>query len=230
MSIGSRAARGPVVRTGGPAEYRSRPNRGTRTAGKADGKPVMVVRFSQYGTWYPIDDGYGEFLERTMPGAFRNTIANDGAPKVLFNHGNDATIGRQILGVPSLIEDRADGPYMEVPLFPGMPDLIVSGLRAGAYGSSFMFEVVRDSWVEIPKPSAHNPDGIPERTIHEVRLFEAGPVTWPANPDATAGLRAVARPSSTSTGGIGRAERQRRIDALRARIADWERESEVEAV
>jgi hypothetical protein len=52
-----------------------------------------------------------------------------------------------------------------------------------------MFNVLRDEWNEEPGRSEHNPDGIPERTIKEVRLLEFGPVTWPANPAATAGLR-----------------------------------------
>ncbi len=221
----SRAARGPVVRTGGPAGYRPPSSSGARTStskpgGGGNGPPIMTVNFSRYNTWYGVDDGFGEFLERTAQGAFRNTIAKDGArPKVLFNHGRDVTIGKQILGVPSLIEDRADSPYMEVPLFPGVPTLVVEGLRAGAYGSSFMFEVVRDSWNEYPKVSADNPDGLPERTIHEVRLLEAGPVTWPANPDATAGLR-----SGSSSGGASRAERQRRLRDMRAMVASWKTE------
>ena len=49
-----------------------------------------------------------------------------------------------------------------------------------------------EQWDREPKPSDTNPDGLPERSITEVRLHEAGPVTWPANPDATAGVRSGA--------------------------------------
>ena len=55
-----------------------------------------------------------------------------------------------------------------------------------------MFEVLGEQWDREPKPSDTNPDGLPERSITEVRLHEAGPVTWPANPDATAGVRSGA--------------------------------------
>jgi hypothetical protein len=36
-----------------------------------------------------------------------------------------------------------------------------------------------------------NPDGIPERRITEARLYEFGPVTFPANPNATASIRST---------------------------------------
>lgn len=166
-------------------------------AAAADGEmPVMTVEFSRFDTWYEIDSWWeGRFLERTKKGAFKRTIKNLGpaGPKVLFNHGRDMQIHQKVLGVASLIEERDTSPYMEVPLLDTSYNRdLVEGLRAGAYGSSFMFEVVQESWNNEPGTSEWNPEGIPERTITEVKLFEAGPVTWPANPDATAGLRSGA--------------------------------------
>jgi HK97 family phage prohead protease len=145
-----------------------------------------------FGTWYPIRSWWeGEFLERVAAGAFRKTIAERGSQvKVLFNHGMDFSIGDKVLGVPELLEERPDSPYAEVPLLDTSYNRdLAEGLRANAYGSSFMFNALREEWVEEPERSDHNPDGIPERTITEVRLLEFGPVTWPANPSATAGLR-----------------------------------------
>lgn len=156
------------------------------------GPPIMTVRFSVFDTWYPIRSFWeGEFLERVARGAFAKTIAERGSQvKVLFNHGQDFYIGEKALGVPSLLEERDDSPYAEVPLDDTLfIQDIIPGLRSEAYGSSFMFNVIQDSWNEEPARSEYNPDGIPERTITEVRLLEFGPVTWPANPAATAGLR-----------------------------------------
>jgi hypothetical protein len=51
--------------------------------------------------------------------------------------------------------------------------------------------VTRDEWNDAPERTDHNPNGIPERTIKEVRLMEFGPVAWPANPDSTSGLRSA---------------------------------------
>lgn len=180
---------------------------------------IMTVEFSAFDTWYPIDSFWeGRFLERTAPGSFARTIAHRADQiKVLFNHGMEMLTGDMILGAISLLEERADGPYAEVPLLEGVPPLIVSGLRANVYGSSFMFEVLDDKWDLEPRRSDYNPDGIPERTIREVRLLEFGPVTWPANPAATAGLR-----SDTDR----YAERLRdrapeRFEALAARFTDF---------
>lgn len=174
---------------GVPAPQRAR---AVRADDGGDAMPVMVVEFSRFDTWYEIDSFWeGRFLERTAPGSFKRTIANNGsAVKVLFNHGRDMSIGSKALGVPDVLEERATSPYMEVPLLDTSYNRdLVPGLRAGAYGSSFMFEVLSETWEHEPDASDHNPEGLPERTITEVRLLEAGPVTWPANPDATAGLR-----------------------------------------
>lgn len=169
-----------------------------KTSDSADTAPedgrigTLEVNFSKFGTWYRIDSFWeGTFMERTMPGAFKKTIAERGSQvKVLFNHGMDLNIGDKVLSVPEVIEERKDSPYIEGPLFDTSYNRdLLPGLRAGAYGSSFMFEVLDESWNHEPDKSATNPDGIPERTITQVRLYEAGPVTWPANPDATAAVR-----------------------------------------
>lgn len=155
---------------------------------------VMAVRFSVFDSWYPVCSWYeGRFMEAVAPGAFSKTIAERGtAIKVLFNHGFDYHIGDKILGRPSLLEEQTSGPYMEVPLLQTSYNAdLIPGLRVGGYGSSFMFHVLRDSWDYEPEASTYNPDALPERTIQEVRLLEAGPVTWPANPAATAGLRSL---------------------------------------
>jgi HK97 family phage prohead protease len=164
----------------------------------ADGAgDVMTVEFSRFDTWYEIDSWWeGRFLERTARGAFKRTIKSQGPAgiKVLFNHGRDMQIHQKSLGVATVLEERETSPYMEVPLLDTSYNRdLIPGLRAGAYGSSFMFEVVREDWNHEPGVSDANPEGLPERTIKEVKLFEAGPVTWPANPDATAGLRSAMR-------------------------------------
>ena len=185
---------------------------------------TMEVRFSVFDSWYEIDSWWeGKFLERTARGAFRKTIADHNARKsesagvkVLFNHGMDFNIGDKLLGGITSLSEKKDSPL-------GVVDLddtsynrdLLPGLRRGGYGSSFMFRVIRDEWNDEPEKSQDNPNGIPERTIKEVRLFEFGPVTWPANPDATSGLRCL-----TGTDDYYEKLRSRdphRVDALRAR-------------
>jgi HK97 family phage prohead protease len=164
-------------------------------AADGDGEmPTMEIRFSTFDTWYEVDSFWeGKFLERTQRGAFADTIRDDGpAVKVLYDHGFDPQIGNKVLGSIESLSEEPDSPVGIVPLFDTSYNRdLEPGLRAGAYGSSFRFRVTSESWVDEPEPSDDNPKGLPERTITGVRLFEFGPVTFPANPDATAGLRSM---------------------------------------
>lgn len=159
----------------------------------ADGAmPVMRGHFSIFNTWYEIDSFFeGRFLERVAPGAFKKTFRESGDRiRVLLEHGFDPTVGDKPLGVPRALNEDSTGAYYEVPLFDTSYNRdLVPALEAGAYGASFRFKVVKDNWVKDPGRSADNPDGIPERTITEVRVMEFGPTVFPASPTATAGLR-----------------------------------------
>lgn len=179
---------------------------------------TLLVDFSRFNTWYEIDSFWeGRFLEQVARGSFKRTIANNGDQvKTLFNHGFDMFINDKILGVAEVLEERSTSPHMEVPLLDTSYNRdLEPGLRAGGYGSSFMFEVLGERWDREPDKSDANPDGLPERTITEVRLFEAGPVTWPANPDATAGLR-----SSSGTDWLIEQLRLRDVDRREQLVAD----------
>lgn len=182
----------PVVRSG--SLYRA-------DEGDTDELGRLVVRFSPFDTWYEINSWWeGRFLERTVPGAFKKTAREakrgDGlySTKVLFNHGTDLHIGDKMLAVPDRFEEASEdgyhGPIIEGDLLDTSYNRdLLPGLQRDAYGSSFMFSVIREDWNQEPDTSDHNPEGLPERTVSEVRTFEAGPVTWPASPTATAGMR-----------------------------------------
>ena len=158
-----------------------------------DGSPVMQGHFAVFDEWTEIDSMFeGHFMERLAPGSFARTIQDRGSQvKVTFNHGHDPELGDKVLGsISSLAEDEVGVRY-EVPLYPSVPPLLVDGLRAGAYGSSFRFRVTREDFNKDAEASDLNPDGLPERTIKEVELYEFGPVTFPAYAAATAGLRSM---------------------------------------
>jgi HK97 family phage prohead protease len=158
---------------------------------------VMDVRFSPFNTWYEIDSFWeGRFLERTVPGAFKRTINQHNDPnsahnmKTLFNHGMDLHIGDKLLGDIADLREEADSPVSTVNLWDTSYNRdLLPGLKRGSYGSSFMFRVTKESWDNDPGQSDHNPEGLPERTIKETSTMEAGPVTWPASPTASAGMR-----------------------------------------
>lgn len=165
---------------------------------------LMFGHFSVFDTWYEVDSWYeGHFLERTAPGSFRKTIKeNRDSLVVQFDHGYDLHIGDSPLGPIETLREEDFGPYYEVPLLdtdynrdrvlPLLQGRLIDGRTAGTLlGSSFRFRVTRDEWVEPDKATDHNPDKIPERTIREVRLYEFGPVVFPANPEATAAARSL---------------------------------------
>lgn len=155
---------------------------------------IMQGHFSVFNVWYEVNSIFeGQFLERVAPGTYERTIREDAqSMKVQFDHGHDPQIGNKLLGVPETVREDTKGPFYEVPLFDTSYNRdLLPGLKAGAYGSSMRFRVTSDAWDDEPAVSEHNPQGIPERTITGARVFEFGPVTWPANPAATAGMRSM---------------------------------------
>ena len=133
-------------------------------------------------TWADIEGYSGSFRERVKPGAFTRTIKNNRDKiKVMFNHGMDPQIGMKPLGKPSVIEERAGGLWTETPLDATSYNAdLKASLRSGAIdGMSFQFDVIQQDWNED-----HT-----ERTITEVKLYEFGPVTWPAYETTSAGIR-----------------------------------------
>ncbi len=158
-----------------------------------EGLGLLTGHFSTFNQWYRVASFWeGDFLERTAPGFTMQTIAEDrDSMRVLFDHGFDS-IGNKVLGpIQDLREDEA-GPYYEVPLFDTSYNRdLLPGLKAGVYGASFRMRVIEDSWNDEPDESDHNPKALPERTITRAKVMEFGPVTFPANPGATASVRSV---------------------------------------
>lgn len=188
-----------------------------RAAAGDDAMPTMVVRFSAFDRWYEIESWWeGRFLERTVRGAFKKTIKERRDQiKVLYDHGFDFQIGNKVLGPIDDLREDSDSPVGEVPLFDTSYNRdLRPGIEAGVYGSSFRFRVIKEEWNDDPGRSDHNPDNLPERTIKEVRLYEFGPVTFPANPDSTVGVRSL----TDSYYERLRSRDPQRVDELRSRL------------
>lgn len=150
------------------------------------GMPIVFDR------WTEIDGWEGHFLERISPSAVTKTLKErSDRVKVLFNHGFDPQIGDKPLGKPRVMEPRDGGLYTEVPLSRTSYNTdLIELLSDGAIdGMSFRFSVTRESWDENGKVTKSNPKGLPMRTIEELRLFEFGPVTFPAYEATTVGVR-----------------------------------------
>lgn len=153
-----------------------------------DGLGLIDIRFSGFGSWYRIDSLFeGTFMERVVRGAFAKTI-KENMPRVraLFDHGFDPQIGNKVLGPIRQITEEQDYALGVVDLLDTSYNRdLLPGIEAGVYGASMRIRVIKDAWDDEPGRSDHNPEGIPERTIKEVRLSEFGPVTFPANPDTS---------------------------------------------
>jgi HK97 family phage prohead protease len=158
--------------------------RQTQSAG-----PVLSGLFAVHGQWAEISSSLeGHFLEQVAPGAFTRSL-RERKPKVLLNHGTDA-LGKTPIGRILNIEETREGMAYEAELF-SLPPHIIDGLKAGEYGASFRFETMRDEFVTMPGRSAHNPKGLPERTLVEAVLHEFGPCTFGAYSGATAKARSL---------------------------------------
>jgi HK97 family phage prohead protease len=155
---------------------------------------LLRIRFSPVNEWTEINSAWeGRFLERFAPGAWKKTI-KESADRIrsLFQHGQDPQIGDKPLGPFRTLEENDGGGYAEVALMDTAYNReILPGLKDGLYGASHRFATVREEEVQTPDPSEYNPHGLPERTIKEARLYELGPVTFPAYAGATAGMRSM---------------------------------------
>ncbi len=165
---------------------------GLRTNGTAG--RTLFGHFSKFNAWYEVNSiREGHFLERVAPGAFSRAFKEQRSQiRVMFEHGQDPTVGQKPLGsIVDLREDR-DGAYYEVELFDAsyVNDLIPA-MQSDQMGASFRFSIPDDGdeWNRNPRSSAHNPERLPERTITNTDLFEFGPVVWGASPTATSGVR-----------------------------------------
>lgn len=160
-------------------------------AGTNGDPPTLSGHFAVFDQWARIDSAReGLFMERIAPGAFAESFARE-TPKIMFQHGRDPQIGEKVIAAPATVTEDARGAHYTAPLLDGVPEMLVDGLRKGAYGASMRFAVETDDLVRHPAVSAHNPEGLPERTITRLNVPEGGPVTWGAYAGATAVVRSV---------------------------------------
>jgi HK97 family phage prohead protease len=175
-----------------------------RAADDDSGLGTLVGHFAVFNQWTEINSIFeGHFMERIAPGAFGKTFVDQrDSMRVTFQHGKDPALGHKVLGPIAELREDETGGYYEVPLLdtdynrdrvlPLLQGRTMDGRMLGSQvGASFRFRIVRDEWVRAPKPSELNPDGLPERTIREMRLYEFGPVVFPAYSGATAKVRCL---------------------------------------
>ena len=123
----------------------------------------------------------GFFKERVNPGAFKKSI-EESDQRCCFNHKPELILGRRSAGTFSLEEDDKGLSFScELPDTSYANDLRESIGRGDVTGCSFTFDTIKDNWND-----KHD-----ERELVEVRLYEGGPVTFPAYPATEVSLRAM---------------------------------------
>jgi len=121
----------------------------------------------------------GFFKEQIEPGAFKATIKN-GDIRALINHDPNLIIGRTKNDTVRLWEDdHGLGFDVDLPDTSYANDLRESIKRKDITQNSFGFQTIRDEWSEDGK----------RRTLHEVKLFDISPVTFPAYRQTNVKLR-----------------------------------------
>lgn len=134
--------------------------------------------------WNRYSQNLGGFVEQVAPGATSKTI-QEADIRGLLNHDPNLLLGRNKAGTMRLAEDRVGLDFeIDVPDTTPGRDLVVSAERGDINGSSFSFRVVGDgqTW-------GFTDDDFPLRTLTEIKLYDVGPVTFPAYLDAESGLR-----------------------------------------
>lgn len=134
-----------------------------------------------------IDSWEGTFDEQIQRGAFSETL-KERTPVIQFDHGHHPLVGSLPIGSVDVIREDAHGLFVRARLHDNwLVEPVRDAIASGAItGMSFRFSVVKDA---IDKTG-----DTPLRTIQEVKLYEVGPVVFPAYESTSVGVRSdVAR-------------------------------------
>lgn len=152
---------------------------------KKDGSDTEVPFLRGHAAVFnKLSDNLGGFREKITPGAFDDVLSDD--VRALFNHDSNFILGRTASNTLTIGQDKKGLSYeVELPDTQVGRDLAISVERGDISQSSFAFTVEEDSWDE-------DDEGRIVRTITKIRkLFDVSPVTYPAYPDATVGVRSM---------------------------------------
>lgn len=171
--------------TQGAVELRTE-GEGTEAKKKVRGYAAVFNKLSENlgGSKYH----FFEIIER---GAFDDVLKDD--VRALFNHDSNLILARSKGGQGTLsigADDTGLWYEFEAPDTQAGRDLLVSLKRGDVDQSSFAFSLLKEGQVFTEETK----DGVTivTRTIKKVsRLYDVSPVTYPAYPDATVGLRSL---------------------------------------
>ena len=143
-----------------------------------DEKGVIYGYGARFNVW---SSQLGYFKEKIRPGAFAKTIQENDI-RSLFNHDANYVLGRTKNKTLRLWEDEKGlGFEAALPDTSYAKDLLTNIRRKNITQNSFGFETVQDEWSKKGD----------KRELVEVKLYDVGPVTFPAYPQTSVQARNV---------------------------------------
>lgn len=154
----------------------------TRAADGAGDGLTLEGYAAVFGDPTRIDSWEGKFDEVIARGAFAKTL-KERTPVVQFDHGHHPMVGSiPIAAIEKLSEDD-HGLHVRARLHDNwLTQPVRDAIASGAIdGMSFRFSVVKEQVDES--------GDVPLRTVQEVKLYELGPVVFPAYESTSVGVR-----------------------------------------
>lgn len=132
-----------------------------------------------------IDSWEGTFDEVIARGAFKRTLSAR-TPVIQFDHGHHPLVGSLPIGSVEDIREDSHGLYVRARLHDNwLVEPVRDAIASGAIdGMSFRFSVP-----EGKDEYQQRSGDVPLRTIREVKLYEVGPVVFPAYESTSVGVR-----------------------------------------
>lgn len=157
-------------------------------------------------------------VERIMPTAFDRALEENDDVRGLFNHNPDNLLARTTSETLTLTTDKRGLRYAMTPGNTNVADDVVEHVKRGDLtGSSFAFEATDVDW--------RKEDDVEIREISGVRLYDVGPVTYPAYEGTTTGVRSGDSSEARRSHDAWQAEIQAQTDAAERDKAHVAREN-----
>lgn len=149
---------------------------------RSEGQPPRIMGYA--ARFNELSEVMWGFREKISPGAFIDALKTSDV-RALWNHDPNHVLGRAKAGTLKVWEDDVGLRYEVVPPdAQWAQDLLRSMERGDVDQSSFAFTVAKDEW--------NDDEEMPVRTIVAVeRLYDVSPVTYPAYPSTTSGVRSL---------------------------------------
>lgn len=143
--------------------------------------PKLGGYAAKFGKW---STDFGGFREKIRAGAFDEALKESDV-RALKNHDANLILGRTPKTLRLTTNSVGLKFEVDVPDTTTGRDTVEEVRRGDISGCSFSFTVLEDDW-------KYKEDSPVERTIIKIdRLFDVGPVTYPAYPDTTVAARAL---------------------------------------